>query len=226
MLRGIGKPVSLFLTVLAALVIVYFLQNKSVLPDKPVSMNATGDGARVLTAMQNDLSVPALVRGPYDITIVVFSDYQCPYCRTLHSALKELIDADPKVRIVYRDWPIFGEASVEAARAAIASNFQGKHAAFDDALMTSPLKLTSEEIRAAADRAGVDWGRLQADLAAHSTEIDVAMEKTDGFARSLRLSGTPALLLNGYLVPGALDSTTLRRAVEQVRHERGRGKTS
>lgn len=61
----------------------------------------------------------------------------------MEPVLNNLLASDPKVRIVYRDWPIFGPVSREAAKAAIASQWQGRHAAFDEALLNSPGKLDS-----------------------------------------------------------------------------------
>ena len=119
--------------------------------------------------------------------------------------------------MVYRDWPIFGGASREAARTAMASRYQGKHAAFNDALMAGPVKLDSAAIRQAATRAKVDWARLQADLARHGGEIDAALQRTARLADTLGLSGTPSLVIGDYLIPGAIDGATLRSVVAKSR---------
>ena len=104
-------------------------------------------------AVMDDPVAPKRAGPGYDVTIVEFFDYNCPYCRRMEPVLDGLLASDPKVRIVYRDWPIFGPASREAARAAIASQWQGRHAAFHEALLTSPARLDSAGIRAAATRA-------------------------------------------------------------------------
>jgi protein-disulfide isomerase len=75
----------------------------------------------------------------------------------MHSVVAALIASDPKIRLVYRDCPIFGPVSVEAARAAIASQWQGKHEAFNAALYAGAGKLDSPAIRTAANRAVVNW---------------------------------------------------------------------
>src|SRR3546814_10122181 len=67
----------------------------------------------------------------YDLTLVVFTDYQCPFCRQMHARLTALAKEDGNVRIVFKDWAIFGESSVEAARRALAAKYQGKDEAFD-----------------------------------------------------------------------------------------------
>src|SRR3546814_17356393 len=67
----------------------------------------------------------------YVVTVFQYFDYQCPYCRKLHPAINALLANDKKVRVVYRVWPIFGAPSVTAAKAVLASRYQGKYTAFD-----------------------------------------------------------------------------------------------
>src|SRR3546814_2398554 len=83
----------------------------------------------------------------YDLTLVVFTDYQCPFCRQMHARLTALAKEDGNVRIVFKDWAIFGESSVEAARRALAAKYQGKDGAFDNALMQIQGRLSDEKIR-------------------------------------------------------------------------------
>lgn len=186
-------------------------------PAKPSDLRTSDEGARLKALLTNDTAMPSVAPQGYDVTIVVFSDYQCPYCRKLHPALNQLLASDRKVRIVYRDWPIFGDSSVEGARVAMAARYQGKHAAFNDALMAGPVKFTSSDIRQAAARAGIDWNRLQADLKQHRAEIDAGLGRTAQLARRMGLSGTPALVVGDYLIPGAIDAATLREAVKATR---------
>jgi protein-disulfide isomerase len=196
--------------------------------DPAVAQSAAGDAPglgeepdeealRIRSQIQNDPIAPTIAPQGHDVTLVVFADYQCPFCRKLHPALETLIEGDPKVRVVFRDWPVFGAGSEEAARAAIASNWQDKHAAFNDALMTMPGRVTSESIRAAADQAGVDWTKLQADLAAHEDEVEGALRRNGQYAAMLGLQGTPGMLVGPYLIPGAIDLAGLRKAVSLAR---------
>ena len=143
-------------------------------------------------AQQPDLSRKAVVDDPvapkragktYDVTVVEFFDYNCPYCRRMEPVLNALLRSDPRVRVVYRDWPIFGPASREASRAAVASQWQGRHTAFHEALMTSPARLDSAGVKAAAAKARVDWPRLQRDLKSRGAEIDALLTRTDGIAK-------------------------------------------
>ncbi|MEA3389826.1 DsbA family protein [Sphingobium sp. CCH11-B1] len=179
----------------------------------------SAEGERIRHEIQNDPVAPTVAPQGYDVTIVFFTDYQCPYCRKVHPVLEQLLSEDNKVKLVYRDWPIFGAPSVEAARAAIASKYQGKHAAFNDALMRSQGRLSSESIRAAANQAGVDWARLQTDLAEHRSEIDQTLGRSSNYAAMMGLSGTPAMLVGNYLIPGAVDLPAMREAVAMARSQ-------
>lgn len=168
--------------------------------------------------LEDDVA-PRMQPAKYDVTIVEYMDYQCPYCRKAHVALGELTAKDKKVRILYRDWPIFGPASEEAARLAIASKWQDKHAQFHDALMRSPGKLSDETIRAAADKAGVDWARLQSDLKAHQPEIEALLQRNDVQASALGLDGTPGFIIGETFVPGGVDLAGFKELVKQARSQ-------
>ena len=99
-----------------------------------------------------------------DVTIVEFNDYQCPYCKRAHSAVKSVVAADGKVKIVYKDLPILGEPSRIAAVAALASVKQGKHTAFHNALMEFTGKLDRDKIFEIAGSVGLDRAQLEKDM--------------------------------------------------------------
>lgn len=151
------------------------------------------------------------------ITLVLFSDYACRHCRQLHGVLARAIAANPDLRIVYRDWPILGAQSRKAARYAIASAFQGRHAEFDTALMNREGPLDDAALRAAVARAGLDPERLDRDLAQHRTRIDAILADNDRLAPSLGLQGTPGMVVGDYLIPGGVDEETMRAILEVVR---------
>jgi len=168
-------------------------------------------------AFYEDPIAPAHTPEQYDLTIVIYTDYQCPYCRQLDASVQQLLREDPHIRVVYRDWPLLGHGSAEAARAAIASQWQGKHAAFHEALMTLPARLNPETIRMAADEAGVDWAQLERDLEARKTDINRLLARNAAQAAQLGLVGTPGMLIGRYRVPGALDPQRLREVVRLAR---------
>ena len=166
-----------------------------------------------------DAESPAV--GPADatVTIVVFTDYQCPICRATEPALERLIRSDPKVRVIFKDWPILGPASHLAARYALAAQRQGRYFALHRALMASPPPLTLERIEQAARAAGLDWPQLTADLTRDSAAIDAQLDRQGFQAWTLGLKGTPDYLVGTDLYQGGLDDRALASAVRRARRE-------
>lgn len=183
----------------------------------PAEATDDADIEEARRAFLEDTVAPTVKPASYDVTIVEYTDYQCPFCRAAHDALLKLTAEDKKVRIIYRDWPIFGAQSQRAARLAIASQWQGKHAAFHDALMKAPRPLSEHAMKAAAQKAGVDWAKLQADLAARSSEIEALLERNDEQAMQLGLGGTPGFIIGETLYAGGMDLAGLKEAVADAR---------
>ena len=165
---------------------------------------------------------PSITPKSYDITIVEYMDYQCPYCRATHEPLKKLIASDPHVRVIFRDWPGFGPASSKAALIAIASKYQGKHTAVHDALMETPLPLNDAKIKAAVKKAGADWDRIQKDITAHSEEIEDLLMRNDEQAQLLGLEGTPGFIIGDVQSFGGMTLKQLREAVAEARAKKGK----
>ena len=178
---------------------------------------ASDEAMAARAAIANDPIAPKMGAEDYDVTIINYTDYQCPYCRRVHPELMRLAEEDGRVRIVYRDWPLFGAASEEAARAAIASQWQGKHTEFNDALMQVQGRLDSNKIRSAANSAGVDWAQLESDLEVRRSDIDGLIGRTNLQAAQMGIQGTPVLLVGPYMVPGAIDYAGLTQAVALAR---------
>ncbi|OYX29202.1 MAG: hypothetical protein B7Y99_13550 [Caulobacterales bacterium 32-69-10] len=155
-----------------------------------------------------------------DVTVVEYLDYNCPYCRKMHAELQGLLKADPKARVLYKQWPVFGPVSTYAARTVLAATWQGKDLAAHDALITSTSRLDSQDsVRRRLATAGVDLARLDRDLTAHKAEIDALLARSEEEAQLLGLRGTPALVIGSTLVPGGLPSAMLQRLVAQERNE-------
>jgi len=187
------------------------------------SMPATSAVAAPPTAfpaMSEEALAPKTVAKTYDVTVIVFSDYGCPYCKKLHGTLAQLLARDPKVRIVWRDWPIFGGASLLAARAAIASQWQGKHAAFNAALFAQSGRMTEASVKAAADVAKVDWARLQQDMQTNAKAIDTVIGRSNAGAQALKFEGTPGILIGNARFGGAASLPQLLEAVAAARKDK------
>lgn len=171
-------------------------------------------------ASLDDARAPSLGPRDADVVILLFSDYACPLCRAMHPDLRQVVASDGHIRVVYRDWPILGPRSIRAARLAIASARQGRHAAFDDALMRHGGPLDEASLRAAASRAGVDWTQLERDAAADAAAVDKLLADTDQTARGVGFSGTPTLIIGAYLVAGRVSAQRMAELVALNRDRR------
>jgi len=120
--------------------------------------------------------------------------------------------------VVYKDFPILGEASELASRAALASKVQGKHLAFHEALLASKQELTQDSILTIASEVGLDTERLSLDMQAPT--IQAIIERNRELARELGINGTPGFIVGTELAPGALDLKDLKNLIRQVRQKK------
>jgi protein-disulfide isomerase len=149
------------------------------------------------------------------VTIVEYFDVNCPQCRALAPRLAELIATDRNVRLLYKDWPIFGGISVEAAKAELAATWQGRYLPTHEALITAPTRLASvADLRARLKAVGVDLGRLDKDLVDHEQSIVAILKRNEAEAAKLSFQGTPGLVVGRYIVPGGLSLENLRILVK------------
>ena len=180
----------------------------------------SGDSGAAMTPEQimNDPDMPFVGSNTADVTIAEFMDYNCPYCKKSHPALKKLLASDPRIRVLYKEWPIFGPVSEYAARLALAAKWQGRYAIAHDALMSAPRRFTAnEEVRAVLRTAGIDLKKLDADAAKHEAEITLLLARNNLQAETIGLQGTPAWIVGPFLIPGGLDFAQLQEAVAEAR---------
>lgn len=172
-----------------------------------------------IVAHQQDLlhdpASPASGNPTGDVTVVEFFDYRCGFCKKAASAVTQLQQGDAGVRIVYKDFPILGEASELAAKAALASNLQGKHRTFHEALLAAKGDLTKEQIFHIAQEAGLDVTTLEQDMV--NPEWQAVIDRNRLLAKDLGISGTPAFIVGHDLVPGTLDIKMLQDLVARRR---------
>jgi protein-disulfide isomerase len=151
------------------------------------------------------------------VTVVEYFDYDCPVCRHLEPELRQLLARDARVRLVRKDWPVFGEASVYAAYCTFAAAREGKYRLAHDSLITSRQDLDSkEDVRAVLRAAGFDLKKLDTDIALHEKEYGETLTRNQREAAALGLRGTPGLIVGNQLVPGAVDYAKLEQLVTQV----------
>lgn len=153
-----------------------------------------------------------------DVTLVEFFDYNCPYCRQVAPHMTKAETDDPKLRIVYKEFPILGANSSFAAKAALAAHRQGKYVPFHRALMEAKGTVTESGVLDAAGRVGLDLPRLKADMADRA--IQAAIDRNLVLARALNINGTPGFVIGEQIVPGAVDLATLERLIREAREKK------
>lgn len=164
----------------------------------------------------NDPSSPVSGNPAGDITLVEFFDYRCGYCKRVAGAVTQLQKDNPRVRVVYKDFPILGESSELAAKAALASRAQGKHQAFHEALLATAGEITRDELLRIAGEVGLDSNRLEADMA--NPEWQTIIDRNRALAKDLGISGTPGFIVGTEFVPGAMELNGLKELVARAQH--------
>jgi len=182
---------------------------------------ATSANLKLLTSeIYSDADSPVVGNAKGDVTVVVFFDYFCGYCKKTMPGLQTLLANDSSVRIVYKELPILGPQSLVAAKAALAAGQQGKFAEFHQAMLGAD-GAGEDVIRAVAKRLDLDYAKLQADML--DTKIGAAIDRNHRLAEALNVNGTPAYLVGERIIPGAIDAGSLARLIQDERAKLARG---
>lgn len=169
-----------------------------------------GDKEATRAVLQDGVSPSQEVEQP-TLTLVIFTDYRCPACKLANDAMEAALIQDKHVRVIYRDWPIFGPMSERAARVAIASDLQGIYPAVHSQFMRERRALDEGVLRQAIEKSGGDWAQIEADLQTQNEAINRQLERNRQDAFQLGISGTPSYLAGPILVAGAQDQAGFRR---------------
>jgi protein-disulfide isomerase len=148
------------------------------------------------------------------VTIVEFFDTRCPYCRQIDPMLTSWLAHGPPMRIIYKDIPILGPASVLGSKALLAAQRQGGYNSLRQAIMQSPPDLTEASLQTLVTALGLDWPRLRADM--QDPAIQRSIDTNLGLARDFGFEGTPAFIVGDRLVVGS-DVTELQSAISAAR---------
>lgn len=165
----------------------------------------------------HDPEIPALGNPGGDLTVVEYFDYQCPICKQVHPDLSRVVQDDGKVRLIPKSWPIFGDASIYAARIALAAKYQGKFAPSHEALFAARTPLTRKNIHELLSKAGVDVNRAVADLEANNKTINGVLARNELQATAFGFGGTPGFIVGTFRVNGGLDTDGFKQAIAAAR---------
>lgn len=159
-------------------------------------------------------------RGPANakVTIVEFSDFQCPYCSLAAPKMVALANAYPNnVRLVFKQFPLdMHSRARSAARASLAAHAQGKFWPMHDRLFANFRHLTDENILKFAGESGLDMAKFKADLASNKFDTVVDREVEQGLQAGVM--GTPTIFINGKRYNGATEPEILKPIIEAELH--------
>ena len=164
-----------------------------------------------------DPDIPSLGNPDGDLTIVEYFDYQCPYCKKVAPELAQLTKEDGKIRIVLKDWPIFGALSAASAKLVLASQYQDKYAQAHDALIGATTKLTGPNVDDLLAKAGVDVAKAKADLQTHQQSIDALLARNEAQADAFGFAGDACLHRRHIPDPGHPDEGRFKEAIADAR---------
>lgn len=164
-----------------------------------------------------------------DVTLVEFFDYQCIHCKKMKPVIGELIKKDKKLRVIYKEFPIFGKSSELASKAALAAAMQNKYVAMHEALLALDKKLDEKLILDTAKSIGLNMTKLKKDM--DSTQVKDALAANRQLAEQLHLMGTPAFIIaptpTGKLkkdsdpafIPGAASEEALQDLIQKMENQ-------
>lgn len=176
---------------------------------------AVGELGEKITRSQNQ----AVVGNPDgDVTLVEFFDYNCGYCKQALTSVAKLIEGDPKLRVVLKDFAILGPDSVDAAHVATAARMQlpaDKFWEFHKKLLATRGHIGKAQALAAAKEVGADMDRLEKD--ANSPEAQAALKEVATIAEKLKFDGTPSWVIGNEAFVGGAPFAQLKARVDNMR---------
>ena len=136
-----------------------------------------------------------------DITVTEFFDYNCGFCKKSFPEISKLISQDPKVRVVFKEFPILSKGSEEASKVALAARIQGKYWEFHAAMLDFKGQANEASALKVAEKLGLDMAKLKKDM--DSPEIKAELDQVKGLATKMGINGTPHFLVGEKSIAGA-----------------------
>ena len=167
-------------------------------------------------AERKEVAATGPARGPESapVTIVEFSDFQCPYCSRAIGTVEEVMKAYPdKVRLVFRQFPLdFHKQAPKAAEAALCAQEQGKFWEYHDTLFANQNALEVDKLKEHAKKVGLDQARFDKCLDSGAQAATVTADREAGM--KVGVNGTPAFFINGILLSGALPFDEFKSVID------------
>lgn len=167
---------------------------------------------------------PVLGNPNGSIVMVQFIDYQCGHCKEMYPVVSKLTAQNPQLKVVSKNLGILGDMSVQAAKASLAANMQGKFLAFHALLEQAEGEMTDEKLRAFAKQVGLDLPKFEQDM--KSDKVSKEMASSEELAKKIGFSGTPVFIILSnvagpntkvFFIGGAVPQETLQNFVNQAK---------
>lgn len=171
------------------------------------------------TALERDKNGIVLGNPAGNITLVEFFDYNCPFCKKILPKMQQLISSDPQLRVVFREWPVFGADSEFAARAALAALDQGKYWQTHAGLMALRDRVAEPSVMRVVRKLGLDEAKLRRDM--DSERVSDHIARSFMLADHMSLIGTPTLIAGDEGVFGDQSLKDLQDLVARARATMG-----
>src|SRR3954454_16095108 len=154
-----------------------------------------------------------------DVTFVEFFDYNCGYCKRAMTDMLDLIKADPKLKVVLKEFPVLSQASVEAAQVGVAVRMQDptgkKYLDFHQRLLGGRGQADKAPSLTAAKQAWLDMAKLEKDLT--GPEVRATTEENFKLAEAMGMNGTPSYVIGKQVVIGAVGLESLKEKIGVAR---------
>jgi len=155
-----------------------------------------------------------------DITIVEFFDYQCGYCKRAFPYLMEIVDKDGNIRLIFKEFPVLGETSVEASKTALAVHQaygNDAYIKFHEAAMEFEGRLDSAKIKDLVQKQGLSYAKIKPKM--ESEETLQAIQISAAIAKQLAINGTPTFIIGNTIVPGAVPPEQMLAIIQDQREK-------
>jgi protein-disulfide isomerase len=166
----------------------------------------------------NDKNSPQFAPSGYDVTIVEFFDYSCGYCKKAQATIEQLLNSDKKVRLIFREFPIFGQTSIEASSVALAVHLvePGSYKKFHDAMMKSNEKGKEGALKVVKS-VGINVSKVEEALVKQKDKIASIIQENQKLGSEIGVNGTPGFVIGEELIPGAVELSDFKQKIAAIR---------
>ncbi len=170
-----------------------------------------------LSESRKQVEAKGPARGPQNapVTVVEFSDFQCPFCGKAHDTVEQVMQAYAgKVRLVFRQFPLeMHQHAKKAAEASLCANEQGKFWEYHDVLFKNQQTLDAPQLKDHANEIGLEQSKFASCL--DSGKFSKAVQDDMSAGQQVGVSGTPAFFINGVMLSGAMPFDEFKRVIDQ-----------